>query len=78
MLTGLDYTHKKAATLTGISDSSSVVVGVWEAAVLVQSTLRLEARSSTSRPRLAERRREDSSQAWLAMSKSSEAQVPFS
>lgn len=54
-------------TLIATCDSASVIVGVWDASALVQSTLRLEARCSTSKPRLAERRREDSSQAWLAM-----------
>lgn len=69
--------REHVGTLTGTCVSSSVVVEVWDGPVLVQSTLRLEARSSTSRPRLAERRREDSSQAWLAMNKLSESQVPF-
>ncbi len=68
---------KHVSTWTGMCRSSSVVMGVCDAPVLVQSTLRLEARSSTSRPRLAERRREDSSQAWLAINRSCESQVPF-
>lgn len=67
---GLLIYKKHLVTLTGICVSSSVEVELWDAPVLVQSTLLLEARSSTSRPRLAERRREDSSQAWLAINKS--------
>lgn len=66
-----NHSGKRASTLTGICVSSSVLVEVWDAPALAQSTLRLEARSSTSRPKLAERHREDSSQAWLAMNKSS-------
>ncbi|KAI3371016.1 hypothetical protein L3Q82_023670, partial [Scortum barcoo] len=63
-------------TLRGVCVSSSVLEEVWDAPVLDQSTLRLEARSSTSRPRLAERRRDDSSQAWFAMNTSSYSQTP--
>lgn len=46
----------------------SVGVVLGDGLTLVQSTLLLDARSSTSRPILAERRRDDSScQAWVAM-----------
>lgn len=53
--------------MTEVPASSSILLVVQEAGPLVQSTVRLEALSRTWRPRRAERRREDSSQARSAM-----------